>query len=359
MRADRLVAALLVLQARGRVTAAQLSRELEISERTARRDLEALALAGVPVYPQRGRGGGWSLVGGARTDLSGLTADEARALLLVAGPSAATPPVKAALRKLIRALPEPFRADADAAAAAVVIDASAWDRAERPPPEHLATLQQATIDGRVLRLGYVGRDRRRSDRLVHPLGLVAKGTTWYLVSDTDDGMRTFRVDRVRAVTVTDEPVRRPPGFNLQESWAQILAGLDDRRFAARVAARSDPSMLGVLRSVFGTRLTVGDPAPDGRVDVEIRGHAEAIVGAELAGFADHVEVLAPQAVRDHLAHLGASLTRSYGNPGRALTVGGGRDAVPAADLRHATVGLNDHAGGTTDPGRRTTPGGAA
>jgi len=141
MRADRLVAALLVLQARGRVTAAQLSRKLEISERTARRDLEALALAGVPVYPQRGRGGGWSLVGGARTDLSGLTADEARALLLVAGPSAATPPVKAALRKLIRALPEPFRADADAAAAAVVTRArgtapsgphpSTWPRCSR------------------------------------------------------------------------------------------------------------------------------------------------------------------------------------------------------------------------------------
>jgi len=194
---------------------------------------------------------------------------------------------------------------------------------------------------------------------VHPLGLVAKGTTWYLVSDTDDGMRTFRVDRVRAVTVTDEPVRRPPGVNLQESWAQILAGLDDQRFAARVTARADPSMLGVLRSVFGTRLTVGDPAAGGRVDVEIRGHAEAIVGAELAGFADHVEVLAPQAVRDHLAHLGASLTRSYGNPGRAPDGRGRSGRSPTADLRHGAVGLDDHARGTTDPGRRRAPGGAA
>src|ERR671918_769446 len=107
MRADRLVAALLVLQARGRVTAAELAEELEVSERTARRDLEALAMAGVPVYSQAGRGGGWSLIGGARTDLSGLTASEARALFLLAGPSSeATPKVKAALRKLVRALPE-------------------------------------------------------------------------------------------------------------------------------------------------------------------------------------------------------------------------------------------------------------
>jgi predicted DNA-binding transcriptional regulator YafY len=92
VRADRLVAALLVLQAKGRITAAELARELEISERTARRDLEALALAGIPVYSQPGRGGGWELVGGARTDLSGLTADEARALFLIAGPSGASPP---------------------------------------------------------------------------------------------------------------------------------------------------------------------------------------------------------------------------------------------------------------------------
>src|SRR3982075_4276131 len=114
MRADRLVATLLFLQSRGRVTANEVAEELEVSERTARRDLEALAMSGVPVYSQAGRGGGWSLVGGARTDLSGLTADEARTLFLVAGPSsAATPEVKAALRKLVQALPATFRAGAE------------------------------------------------------------------------------------------------------------------------------------------------------------------------------------------------------------------------------------------------------
>jgi predicted DNA-binding transcriptional regulator YafY len=113
MRADRLVAILLFLQARGRVTAAELARELEVSVATARRDLEALSTAGIPVYPQPGRGGGWALVGGARTDLSGLTAPEARALFLLAGPAvAAAPEAKSALRKLVRALPDPFRADA-------------------------------------------------------------------------------------------------------------------------------------------------------------------------------------------------------------------------------------------------------
>src|SRR6476619_8462251 len=103
MRADRLVAALLHLQARGRVTAAELAGELEVSVATARRDLEALSAAGIPVYPQAGRGGGWSLLGGARTDLSGLTATEAQALFLLAGPAASSAPeVRSALRKLVR-----------------------------------------------------------------------------------------------------------------------------------------------------------------------------------------------------------------------------------------------------------------
>src|SRR3954467_906352 len=136
MRADRLVATLLLLQTRRRVTAADVAAELEISERTARRDLEALSAAGIPVYAQPGRGGGWELVGGARTDLARLAAGaapapvtgagpqrggaEARALFMVAGPgAAATPELKAALRKLVRALPEPFRASAQQAATAV------------------------------------------------------------------------------------------------------------------------------------------------------------------------------------------------------------------------------------------------
>src|SRR5580765_2214549 len=116
VRADRLVAILLMLQSRGQVTAAEVAAELEVSERAARRDLEAHGMAGLPLYSRHGRGGGWQLAGGCRTDLSGLTAAEARALFLVAGPSSsATPEVKAALRKLVRALPETFRSDAEAA----------------------------------------------------------------------------------------------------------------------------------------------------------------------------------------------------------------------------------------------------
>ena len=227
MRADRLVATLLFLQARGRVTAGEVAEELEVSIRTARRDLEALSIAGIPVYSQAGKGGGWSLVGGARTDLSGLTAAEARTLFLVAGPSSAvTPEAKAALRKLVQALPLTFRAEAEKAAAAVVLDPARWGDSAPPPPPHLAALQEAVVKEVQVRLGYTDRNRTVTDRTVHPLGLVAKGSVWYLVADTDAGLRTFRLWRIRSVEVTDTPARRPDGFDLAQTWRQVVSDMD-------------------------------------------------------------------------------------------------------------------------------------
>ncbi len=197
MRADRLVAALLLMQARGRVTASELAGELEVSVATARRDLEALSTAGVPVYSQPGRGGGWSLLGGARTDLSGLTASEARALFLLAGPAAsADPEVTSALRKLVRALPETFRTDAEAAAGAVVVDPARWGESGRKRPDLVELLQTAVVRRRRVRLVYANRARERTERLVDPWGLVDKDELWYLVAGTEDGQRTFRVDRI-------------------------------------------------------------------------------------------------------------------------------------------------------------------
>ncbi|HEX3564563.1 MAG TPA: YafY family protein [Acidimicrobiales bacterium] len=317
MRADRLVACLLILQAKGRVTALELAEELEISERTARRDLEALAIAGLPVYSQPGRGGGWSLLGGARTDLTGLTAAESRTLFLVAGPSSsATPEVKAALRKLVQALPETFRADAESAASAVVLDPTSWGYDSAPPQAHLNVLQQATVDGFQVRLGYTARDRNESERMVHPLGLVAKRSVWYLVAGTDAGMRTFRLSRIRSVVVTDRPVERPEGFDLAEAWKSVVDEVDQRRSAGQaspVVARADPDLVPLLRMVVGSRLTVGDVTPDGRVEVEVVGDSVESTAGELAGFGARIEVLEPRAVRDRLALLGAELSRCYGS----------------------------------------------
>ncbi|MGH9212274.1 MAG: helix-turn-helix transcriptional regulator [Acidimicrobiales bacterium] len=315
MRADRLVATLLLLQARGRVTAAEVAEELEVSVRTARRDLEALSMAGIPVYSQAGKGGGWSLVGGARTDLSGLTAAEARTLFMVAGPSAAaTPDVKAALRKLIHALPETFRAEAEAAASAIVLDPSSWDHTPPPRPVHLDILQRAVLEGVQVRLGYADRMRAVTERIVHPLGLVAKGQVWYLIADTEAGLRTFRVGRARSVELTDQPVVRPDGFDLAETWQSVVAKMDERRATFRTVVRASRTALPWLRGSFGNRATVGDTTDAGWVEVVVRGHSPESVAAELAAFGDYVDVVEPDEVRDHLARLGASLVSRYGQP---------------------------------------------
>ena len=317
MRADRLVATLLFLQSRGRVTAEEVAEELEVSIRTARRDLEALSVAGIPVYSQPGRGGGWSLVGGARTDLSGLTAAEARTLFLIAGPSSAvTPEAKAALRKLVHALPETFRAEAEKAASAIVLDPAHWGGTAPPPPPFLQVLQQAVVQGVQVRLGYRDRERSLTERTVHPLGLVSKGSVWYLVADTEAGLRTFRIWRVQSVELTDDPVRRPPGFDLARTWQEIVARLDEQRASLRVTAMADPSVVGPMRGHFGNRLTVGDTGDDGRVAVDIgfgdRHGPTHGPAAELAGYCFGLEVLDPPEVQAELAAIGARLTERYG-----------------------------------------------
>lgn len=314
VRADRLVATLLLLQRRGRVTAAEVARELEVSERTARRDLDALAVAGVPLYSSQGRGGGWRLVGGARTDLSGLTATEARALFLVAGPAApATPAVRTALRKLVHALPATFRDEAEVAAAAQVTDADGWDGPAPPdPPGALDDLRDAVVRRVQVHLGYVDAQGCATARTVHPLGVVAKGRAWYLVAGTDAGRRTFRVDRVTSVEPTGDPTQHPPDFDLAAVWREITDEVELRRSPAQATAWCTADGLVVLRRAFGSRLAVGAPADDGRTEVVVRGRDPQVLAGELAALVAWVEVTGPPEVRTHLATLGATLVERYG-----------------------------------------------
>ena len=314
MRADRLVATLLLLQSRRRVTAAEVAAELEVSVRTARRDLEALSAAGIPVYALPGRGGGWELVGGARTDLSGLTADEARTLFMVAGPeAAATPELKAALRKLVRALPEPFRAGAEVAASSVVVDPDGWGqrRPIRRPPM-LDALQSALADAEQVELGYADRTGRPSTRVVSPLGLARKGQVWYLIAGTDDGQRTFRVGRVTSVERAGRPVVRPEGFDLEAAWEQIVANVDELRSPHRVDVLAEPDMVRMLHWMFERQCSVGEEQPDGRVAVSIGCQSVERCVVEIAGFGRRLEVVGPPDARRRLAQLGAELADVYG-----------------------------------------------
>lgn len=314
MRADRLVAILMMLQTRGKVTAGEVAAELEISERTARRDLDALGAAGLPVYSLQGRDGGWRLAGGGRTDLSGLTAAEAQALFLLAGPRATTPELRAALRKLVRAMPEPFRDRVEAASTAVVHDPTGWGgRADdRARPAWLDVVEQAVIDGRQIDIDYRDRLGVRSVRRVHPLGLASKAASWYLVAGTDAGERTFRVDRMVDVTVIDEPAMRPAGFVLADAWRLVIDRVEEIRLPLRARVRVPAPVMPWMRYVFGPRLGVGAAGEDGRVEAQVRGSHAFAIARDLAGFGAMVEVVEPPEVRAALAELGRDLCDLYG-----------------------------------------------
>ncbi len=313
MRADRLVATLLLMQSRGRVTAAELAEELEVSVATARRDLEALSVAGIPVYPQPGRGGGWSLVGGARTDLSGLSATEAQALFLLVGPAAAvSDEAKAAMRKLVRALPQTFRADAEAAASATMIDPTRWGERDRRRPEMVDLLQDAVIRRRKVRLTYSNSARQQSERLVDPWGLVDKDDTWYLLAGTDKGQRTFRVERIMASEPTDHPAERPDGFALATAWERIVGQMEEKRSRTWATVLIEARFVPILRDHFGRHCHTDAELDDGRVRVRLAAPTPSDIARNLAGWGAMVEVLDPSSVQSELARIGGELVGRYG-----------------------------------------------
>ncbi|MDQ0575079.1 helix-turn-helix transcriptional regulator [Agromyces albus] len=310
MRADRLVATLLLMQARGKVTAAELAEELEISVATARRDLEALSAAGIPVYPQAGRGGGWQLLGGARTDLSGLTSAEARALFLIVGPAASVAPeAKSALRKLVRALPDTFRAEAEAAAEAVVIDPAQWGRPPREQPEIVKLLQAAVVQRRRVRLLYRGWDREPVERLVDPWGLVEKHEVWYLLGGVAGAERTYRVDRIVEAIVVDEAAQRPADFDLAEAWERVMHEVNEHRERASAVVITDTAILPFLRERFGERSMSAESVDEHRTRIRVTAPTESLLARSLAGWADHLEVVEPESVRVELKRLGSELVR--------------------------------------------------
>ncbi|MBB4910746.1 helix-turn-helix transcriptional regulator [Actinophytocola algeriensis] len=320
MRADRLVATLLLMQARGRVTAAEVAAELEVSVATARRDLEALSTAGIPVYPQQGRGGGWSLVGGARTDLSGLTAAEAQALFLLVGPAAAVAPeVKAALRKLVRALPDTFRADAEAAADAVVLDPARWGERAVPRSPVVELLQGAVVRRRRVRFSYAARNRERAERTVEPWGLVDKDEIWYLVAGTERGQRTFRVDRMDGVEVTAGTFERPVDFDLSSVWERVVSEVEQRRSLVSATVLVAARFVFVLQDQYGRHCEVLDTVGDGRVRVRLAAPTPLMIAQPLAGWGAMVEVEDSPGVRAELARLGAELVARYAEAGSGPT----------------------------------------
>lgn len=315
MRADRLIAILMLLQTRGKVTTAEVAGELEISERTARRDLDALGAAGLPIVSYQGRGGGWQLLGDGTTDLSGLTANETLALFVMAGPESATPEVRAALRKLTRALPEPLRERAHVAQTSFVTDDVPWggrsDGAAEPPL--LDVVQRAVVDAQQLTIDYADRLGAVSSRVIEPWGIATKSGHWYLVAGTAADQRSFRVDRMRAVAATGAPATRPDGFVMADVWADITDRYSSSHLFLWATGDVAIHLLSPLRRRFQDRVRIGAALADdpGRVQVELGAVHPMIIAETVAGFGRGVRITSPPEVVEALTGLARELAALY------------------------------------------------
>ncbi|MFW0783346.1 WYL domain-containing protein [Gordonia sp. CPCC 206044] len=218
MRAERLLAVLMLLKKHRRMTAAALAAELEVSERTILRDIDALSLSGVPVYAERGRKGGFALVPDYRTDLTGLTVDEATSLLAGTG-RLDSPAFHSAMRKVAAALPEAHRSRAVRAAQRVLVRPEGFVSTPESL-DALAPVQQAVFDGRRIRVMYRRRDGPERERVLDPVGLIVAGGAWYLVANSEGVERVYRVSRITDVEVMDTAADRLDEVDLEEVWTR-------------------------------------------------------------------------------------------------------------------------------------------
>ncbi|MEV6111770.1 YafY family protein [Streptomyces sp. NPDC052109] len=328
MRAARLIKMVLLLQSRPSMTAAELARELEVSERTVTRDAQALSEAGVPVYADRGRAGGYRLIGGYRTRLTGLARSEAEALFLSGVPGAlremGLEDAHCAARLKVSAALSPSLRDApDSAAQRFHLDAPAWFR-EPETPALLPVVAEAVWDDRRLTARY-RRSADEVERLLEPYGLVLKAGAWYLCARVADGgssstYRTYRIDRFSAVEPLEERFARDPDFDLPGYWAEQAERFARSILRAEVVVRLSPEGVRGLRyavdplSAREAVGAVGEPDAAGWVTVTLPVESEEVAHAQLTALGAEAEVLAPQSLRERFARDAARLAALYGGP---------------------------------------------
>jgi predicted DNA-binding transcriptional regulator YafY len=317
MRADRLLSIMLLLQVHRQLTSKELSRRLEVSQRTIHRDMEALSGAGVPVYALRGAGGGWVLDEGFRTGPVGLKEAEIRALFLARPPRlmedlGLNDAAEAGLVKLLGALPRQSQQSADDIRQRIHLDAVGWRRSEEATP-CLAELQTAVWTDRKVRLIYRREGANPSERVVDPLGLVASGPVWYLVAAVDGDLRTYRVSRIEDATILGETTDRPPSFDLAEYWQASKSRFVANLPVYEATLRLDPEVLPSLQRFGRPRPVIREDGPDaeGRVVVTIRFDVFEEARETILGWGPQVEVIAPAEFRAWMIETTQSLVDLY------------------------------------------------
>jgi predicted DNA-binding transcriptional regulator YafY len=319
MRASRLLTIMMLLQARGRLSAETLAEELEVSVRTVYRDVDQLSASGVPIYAETGRNGGFELLDGWRTRLTGLTAAEAQALFLsgLPGPAAQLGlgnAMATAELKLLAALPADWQHEATRISARFHLDPQGWFQ-PADQEEHLKTIAEAVWAEKRLAVRYESW-KATADRVLEPLGLVLKGGTWYMVAMRDGMVRTYRLANIRALSVTGESFRRPDNFDLPRFWAEAMVRFAQDIYVGEAEVRA--SALGVARlKEMGPVVRLAIEAREWPADAD--GWTRLIIPTEdlafsvreLSKIGPELEVLSPAELRAGVADIARRMAELY------------------------------------------------
>ena len=323
MRADRLLSLLMILQSRGRVTAEALADELEVSIRTIYRDVTALSVWGVPVYTERGPGGGIALIERYRTDLTGLSKEEVRALFMLSIPAplddlGVGQKLKGALLKLAAALPSSLRADEEQSRQRIHLDWTPWFHEQEPQP-HLQTIQQALWADRRMRIQYLTEGGAWIGPLeadISPYGLVAKSGVWYLIAHRHDYFIVVRVAWIQAAQLLDEHFERSPDFNLSAYWEYWSSEYEREKPQYPVRVRISAELLSALPGQFGKVIqaeieNIQQPDSDGWITLTLPFESLEDARNNLLKHGSAIEVLEPIALRFSLIDFAEQIRARY------------------------------------------------
>jgi predicted DNA-binding transcriptional regulator YafY len=320
MRASRLLSILMTLQAKGRVTAQFLAEDCEVSIRTIYRDIDALSAAGIPVYADRGPEGGYRLIDGYCTRLTGMTAEEAEAVLLSGLTGAAADLgigalLASAQRKLLAALPADLRANAERISARFHLDAPGWF-GDSEQPAHLPAIAKAIWDQRMISIRYRSW-KSETQRSVAPLGVVLKGGAWYMVGKVNGKLATFRVARILEFSPTEVRFERPDSFDLADYWTESTRRLDEEMHPNEATIRLSPVGLRLMEPFLSpysrarAKVTPGKTEQDWSTIVLPTGSFWETASLFLR-FGAEIEVLAPTDLRTRLVEMAAAIVERHG-----------------------------------------------
>lgn len=319
MRADRLMNIMILLQNRGKMTAKELANELEVSDRTILRDMDALSNAGIPIVSDRGKEGGWRLLDNFRSKLSGLNIDDIKSLFLFPSGNLLEDlglNIQAldTRQKLLAAIPGTFRDEAQAIWERIHIDSSTW-RQSKEKVDTLKTVQQAVWESKKLKIYYEQADGEQKERLIEPLGLVAKGNRWYLVASRNGELRNYRVSRIHRAKVEDETFSRPLNFSLADYWEQSKKEFIKNLPQYDVQVEIHPAIIQRINFTgkFVQFIQRENPNEDKWIPATLRFNDQQEAVEFILGFANKMRVISPGDLPDKVITAAISVIEFYKN----------------------------------------------